>query len=43
MKNIIKNILKEEQEYSELEQNFRNSMQKLQYIFESQVSYPYQY
>ena len=38
MKNIIKNILKEEQEYSELEQNFRNSMQKLQYIFESQVS-----
>jgi hypothetical protein len=38
MKDIIKNILKEEQEYSELEQNFRNSMQKLQYIFESQVS-----
>ena len=38
MKHIIKNILKEEQEYSELEQRFRNSMQKLQYIFESNVS-----
>ena len=38
MKETIKNILKEEQEYGELEQRFRNSMQKLQYIFESQVS-----
>lgn len=38
MKDIIKNILKEEQEYGELEQRFRNSMQKLQYIFESNVS-----
>jgi hypothetical protein len=37
MKDIIKNILKEEQD-GELEQRFRNSMQKLQYIFESQVS-----
>ena len=38
MKETIKNILKEEQEYGELEQRFRNSMQKLQYIFESNVS-----
>ena len=38
MKEIIKNILKEEQEHSELEQRFRNSMQKLQYIFESNTS-----
>jgi hypothetical protein len=38
MKETIKNILKEEQEYSDLEQRFRNSMQKLQYIFESNVS-----
>jgi hypothetical protein len=38
MKEIIKNILKEEQEYGELEQRFRNSMQKLQYIFESNIS-----
>jgi hypothetical protein len=38
MKEIIKNILKEEQEYGELEQSFRNSMQKLQYIFESNIS-----
>ena len=38
MKDIIKNILKEEQEHSELEQRFRNSMQKLQYIFESNTS-----
>lgn len=38
MKDIIKNILKEEQEYGELEQRFRNSMQKLQYIFESNIS-----
>jgi len=39
MKDIIKNILKEEQEYGELEQRFRNSMQKLQYIFESNISF----
>jgi len=38
MKDIIKNILKEEQEHGELEQRFRNSMQKLQYIFESNIS-----
>ena len=38
MKETIKNILKEEQEYGELEQRFRNSMQKLQYIFESNIS-----
>jgi len=38
MKDIIKNILKEEQEHGKLEQRFRNSMQKLQYIFESNVS-----
>ena len=38
MKDIIKNILKEEQEHSELERRFRNSMQKLQYIFESNIS-----
>jgi len=37
MKDIIKNILKEEQD-GELEQRFRNSMQKLQYIFESNIS-----
>jgi len=37
MKKLIKNILKEEEE-NNLEQRFRNSMQKLQYIFESQVS-----
>jgi hypothetical protein len=37
MKEIIKNILKEEQD-GELEQRFRNSMQKLQYIFESNIS-----
>ncbi len=38
MKELIRNILKEEQEYGELEQRFRNSMQKLQYIFESNIS-----
>ncbi len=37
MKDIIKNILKEEQD-GELEQRFINSMQKLQYIFESNIS-----
>jgi hypothetical protein len=37
MKDIIKNILKEEQD-GELEQRFRNSMQKLEYIFESNIS-----
>jgi hypothetical protein len=37
MKELIKNILKENEE-NNLEQRFRNSMQKLQYIFESQVS-----
>lgn len=37
MKDIIKNILKEEEENS-LEQRFRYSMQKLQYIFESHLS-----
>ena len=38
MKKLIKNILKEEKENNNLEQRFKNSMQKLQYIFESQVS-----
>jgi len=37
MKDIIKNILKEEQEHSELEQRFRNSMAKIQYIVESHI------
>lgn len=37
MKETIKNILKEEEEKN-LEQRFRNSMQKLQYIFESNIS-----
>ncbi len=37
MKNLIRNILKENEE-NNLEQRFKNSMQKLQYIFESQVS-----
>jgi hypothetical protein len=37
MKNIIRKILKENEE-TNLEQRFRNSMQKLQYIFESKVS-----
>jgi hypothetical protein len=37
MKNIIRKILKENEE-NNLEQRFRNSMQKLQYIFESKVS-----
>ncbi len=38
MKKLIRHILKEDEE-NNLEQRFRNSMQKLQYIFESQVSY----
>ena len=37
MKELIKNILKENEE-NNLEQRFINSMQKLQYIFESNVS-----
>jgi hypothetical protein len=37
MKKLIRHILKEDEE-NNLEQRFRNSMQKLQYIFESQVS-----
>jgi len=34
MKNIIQKILKEEEENNNLENRFKNSMQKLQYIFE---------
>ena len=37
MKKLIRNILKENEE-NNLEQRFKNSMQKLQYIFESNVS-----
>jgi hypothetical protein len=37
MKELIKNILKENEE-NNLEKRFRSSMQKLQYIFESNVS-----
>ena len=37
MKDLIKNILKENEEQG-LEQRFKNSMETLQYIFESQVS-----
>ena len=37
MKKLIKNILKEDED-NNLEQRFKNSMQKLQYIFESNVS-----
>jgi hypothetical protein len=37
MKKLIRHILKEEEE-NNLEQRFKNSIQKLQYIFESQVS-----
>jgi len=37
MKDLIRNILKENEE-NDLEQRFKNSMEKLQYIFESQVS-----
>jgi len=36
MKNIIRKILKEDE--NNLEQRFRNSMQKFQYIFESSLS-----
>ena len=38
MKKLIKNILKEEEEENNLEERFKNSMKKLQYIFESNVS-----
>jgi len=37
MKDLIRNILKENEE-NDLEQRFKNSMENLQYIFESQVS-----
>ena len=37
MKDLIRNILKENEE-NNLEQRFKNSMENLQYIFESQVS-----
>jgi hypothetical protein len=37
MKKLIRHILKEEEE-NNLEQRFKNSMQKLQYIFESYIS-----
>jgi len=37
MKNIIRKILKENEE-TNLEQRFKNSMQKFQYIFESSLS-----
>jgi hypothetical protein len=37
MKKLIRHILKEDEE-NNLEKRFKNSMQKLQYIFESQVS-----
>ena len=38
MKNIIRKILKEEDENNNLENRFKNSMQKLQYIFEVNFS-----
>jgi len=38
MKELIRHILKEQNEENNLEQRFINSMQKLQYIFESNVS-----
>jgi hypothetical protein len=38
MKQTIRKILKEEEENNNLEQRFKNSMQKLQYIFESNLS-----
>jgi hypothetical protein len=38
MKNIIQKILKEEEENNNLENRFKNSMQKLQYIFEVNFS-----
>jgi hypothetical protein len=37
MKDLIRNILKENEE-NDLEQRFKNSMEKLQYIFESSIS-----
>jgi hypothetical protein len=37
MKDLIRNILKENEE-NDLEQRFKNSMERLQYIFESVVS-----
>jgi uncharacterized protein YutD len=37
MKNIIRKILKEDED-NNLEQRFKNSMQKFQYIFESSLS-----
>jgi hypothetical protein len=38
MKNIIQKILKEEEENNNLENRFKNSMQKLQYIIEVNFS-----
>jgi hypothetical protein len=38
MKNIIQKILKEEEENNNLENRFKNSMQKLQYILEVNFS-----
>ena len=38
MKNIIQKILKEEDENNNVENRFKNSMQKLQYIFEVNFS-----
>jgi hypothetical protein len=38
MKNIIQKILKEEEENNNLENRFKHSMQKLQYIFEVNFS-----
>jgi len=37
MKELIRNILKENEE-NDLEQRFKDSMERLQYIFESQIS-----
>ena len=37
MKDLIRNILKENEE-NDLEQRFKDSMERLQYIFESQIS-----
>jgi hypothetical protein len=38
MKETIRKILKEQNEENNLEQRFRNSMRKLQYVFESSIS-----
>jgi hypothetical protein len=38
MKKLIRHILKEEEENNNLENRFKNSMQKLQYIFEVNFS-----